>query len=132
MQNLLILGLIAIIAYFVYSKRQANARAKTAIASARSLSAKSAYRCVMINPGLNNCKSAQAMRLKPILMSEAPVLPLATCDSSQCDCQYSRHEDRRMEDRRMNTNTTRQAIGEATNFRQTPDRRKSLAQMLTN
>jgi hypothetical protein len=127
MQTILIIVLIAAIVYFVYSKSQASARAKTDLEKYKSLLSKSQFRCVLINTGLNTCKSAQAMRLKPILMNEAPVLPLATCDSSDCDCSYSRHEDRRMEDRRMNTNTTRQVIGEGNNFRHTKDRRRSMA-----
>ena len=86
---------------------------------------KPTFRCVIIVPGLLSCKAAQAMRNKPVLMNEAPVLPLSGCIEEKCDCKYTRHEDRRMHNRRETSITARQIAGDNENKRENNDRRKS-------
>ncbi len=41
------------------------------------------------------CSSAQSMRDKVFLASEAPALPLAACDAIHCQCKYAKASDRR-------------------------------------
>lgn len=41
------------------------------------------------------CASAQSMRGKAFLASEAPTLPLTACDATHCQCKYAKTSDRR-------------------------------------
>lgn len=88
-------------------------------------SANNQFRCVIIVPGLFSCKAAQAMRNKPVLMNEAPVLPLSSCGAGKCHCKYTRHDDRRMNSRREAANVARQITGNIDNKRARKGRRQS-------
>ena len=53
------------------------------------------FKCVLFNAGAGACTSAIAYQTKPILLSNAPELPLRGCDSKKCECSLFQHEDRR-------------------------------------
>ena len=74
---------------------------------------------------LNACKAAQTMELQPILVNEAPVLPLQARDTSKCDCKFTRHNDRRLDNRRDHLKVTSQNIGDTNNCREKKERRKT-------
>ena len=46
------------------------------------------------------CEAAQACKGKRYLSREAPRLPLADCDTTQCECKYRHFPDRRGSPRR--------------------------------
>ncbi len=58
------------------------------------------YHAVSIMPGQRACKAARTSMLSRFLSSEAPALPLKTCDAGQCTCRYQHHPDRRAEEPR--------------------------------
>ena len=62
------------------------------------------YRAVTIDPSKSDspCQMALDRINNPILMSDAPMLPLPDCDAARCQCAYVRYEDRRQLDRRAN------------------------------
>ena len=53
------------------------------------------FRCVLFNAGDHSCKSALAYQTKPILIKDAPELPLKGCDAEKCACSLLRYDDRR-------------------------------------
>ena len=113
---------------FGLPKKQKNLLKKSGISKASAKdraeeSKKSAFRCVTIKPGQMVCRSAQLLKNKPILMSEAIPLPLNGCDVSKCDCQFLRHEDRRMSERRNDIYVARQIMVGEKDIRETKDRR---------
>ncbi|MBM4204315.1 MAG: hypothetical protein FJ194_09240 [Gammaproteobacteria bacterium] len=56
----------------------------------------SPYRTVLIVPGAGGCYAkARELAQKPILINEAPVLPLPGCDAIKCNCRFNRRPDRR-------------------------------------
>ena len=55
----------------------------------------SPHHAVVVVPGRHACVEAYALRDRRFLSREAPVLPLAGCDSLQCECRYEHHDDRR-------------------------------------
>lgn len=81
------------------------------------------FKCVIIKTGTRACQSAQHLALKPILMNEAPVLPLAGCDAVRCDCKFTKHDDRRSDDRRAHLKAAREIMGDALNRREKKERR---------
>ncbi|MFW5431642.1 MAG: hypothetical protein ACKE5M_00170 [Methylophilaceae bacterium] len=128
MKILIALIIFSAIAYFWYINKQKDLLEKSGIKKANAKeraaqSEKSAFRCVTIKPGRTACKTAQILKNKPILMSEAISLPLSACDAAKCDCQFLRHDDRRMEERRNDIYVARQIIVDENNNRKTKDRR---------
>ncbi len=61
---------------------------------------RSRWAAVRIKPGLICCRKAELMVDQVFLVSEAPDLPLAQCDSKDCRCKYTHLNDRREEDER--------------------------------
>lgn len=53
------------------------------------------FQCVVFNAGENACKTATAYQTKPILLSNAPELPLKGCNVESCTCGLLQHDDRR-------------------------------------
>ncbi len=53
------------------------------------------FRCVVFSAGNHACKSALAYQTKPILMSNAPDLPLLGCSAEKCACSLVQYDDRR-------------------------------------
>jgi hypothetical protein len=58
------------------------------------------WHAVAIVPGAGCCKAAESAKGRRFLSSEAPLLPLRTCDVAACTCKYRHHEDRRGTPRR--------------------------------
>ncbi|MCZ4305088.1 hypothetical protein O4G98_10100 [Zoogloeaceae bacterium G21618-S1] len=58
------------------------------------------YHCVTINSGQGACRTAQTLKGIRFLSAEAPLLPLASCDTTRCRCTFSHYKDRRRGDRR--------------------------------
>ncbi len=81
------------------------------------------YRCVVIKTGTQTCEQVRALGSKPILLSEAPLLPLTGCNVRKCQCKFTRHDDRRMTDRRTFFGAAKEIIENHSNKRQRPDRR---------
>ena len=60
------------------------------------------HSAVSVKPhGTEACQSVQDINGQRFLCSEAPTLPLESCDRyDQCKCKYEKWDDRRQEDRR--------------------------------
>lgn len=61
------------------------------------------HRAVSICAPASACAAALARSDARILLSDAPQLPLPSCDAGRCDCRYQHHQDRRAgdDDRRV-------------------------------
>ena len=59
-----------------------------------------AHHAVSIAPGPRCCAGARELRGQRFLSREAPMLPLASCDRTDCTCRYEHHQDRRKGARR--------------------------------
>lgn len=116
---LLIVAVISVIAYFGYQNKQASLREEARLNDVTTRFKQSQYRCAVIQTGHYACQAAKDLADRPLLLDSAPVLPLPTCDISQCECQYKRRSDRRNDDRR--TPYTSSLIG---NISSTDDKRK--------
>jgi hypothetical protein len=120
-------------AYFFWGKTQAPQKSASSIKKAsppnKAPKAKSAtqnYKCVEIKAGLMQCKAVDKYKTKRLLTSEAPVLPVLGCDSTECECKFVRYEDRRRDDRRaMIKSAASQILSEHENKRVKTDRRKT-------
>lgn len=128
MENLL--GLLVILAATYYWHRNSqkkliekNGFKKASVQSKKKHTVKSEYRCVFIKPGRHACTSAKVLKNKAILMDETVSLPLKACDKETCNCQFSRHDDRRMKQRRNEIYVTHQTIIGESNHRKPTDRR---------
>ena len=59
------------------------------------------FSCVVFSAGEHACQSALAYQTKPILIDDAPKLPLQGCFAEKCGCSLLQYDDRRMgKDRR--------------------------------
>ena len=58
------------------------------------------HHAVSIAPGPRCCAGARELRGQRFLSREAPMLPLASCDRTDCTCRYEHHQDRRKGARR--------------------------------
>ncbi len=100
MKLLLVVGLLALLVYWYYSRRR-NAgstpdRDSTSGKSARHLGKTgSQYHAVSIRTGRRTCKAVRKYSGLRILASEAPQLPLPDCDVAQCECSFVHYTDRR-------------------------------------
>jgi hypothetical protein len=119
--------------YFFWWKTQTPQKSVSSIKKASSpnkspktKSATQNYRCVVIKAGLMQCKAVDKYKSKRLLTSEAPVLPVPGCDSTECKCKFVRYEDRRRDDRRaMIKSAASQILSEHENKRVKTDRRKT-------
>lgn len=84
------------------------------------------YRCVVIKTGSQTCEAVRALGSKPILLAEAPLLPLTGCQVRKCQCKFTRHDDRRMVDRRTFFGAAKEIMENHRENRQRKDRRKSV------
>lgn len=104
MQLFLLGGLVFCVAYYWYAMRESERRLKKLLESSEVALAKPSYRCVKIETGASACQHVQALVAKPILVDDAPRLPVLGCNVAQCDCKFTRYDDRRSgRDRRMGT-----------------------------
>jgi hypothetical protein len=53
------------------------------------------FKCVLFSASNNACKTALAFQTKPILISNAPSLPLQGCQAEKCECSLLQQDDRR-------------------------------------
>jgi len=53
------------------------------------------YQAVSVSHGANACQAAHELKGKRFRTAEAPLFPLADCNSTNCSCKYIQHEDRR-------------------------------------
>jgi hypothetical protein len=61
----------------------------------------SPFAAVAIRPGANSCQAARAARGQRFLATEAPILPLESCNRcATCECTYAHFADRRRGPRR--------------------------------
>lgn len=59
------------------------------------------FHAVSIVTGARACDAAKQLADKRFLSRDAPPLPLKNCGSSQCECRYVHHGDRRKGGRRV-------------------------------
>ena len=90
---LLVLGLL--VAWFFYRKglEQPGERQDRRV-SGRSKGG-TVYHAVSIKPGAYACTQANEMAGERFLATKAPELPLDGCMSSNCECRFVHHDDRR-------------------------------------
>jgi hypothetical protein len=89
----------------------------------------SQFRCVVFSAGDNACRNALEYHTKPILLSNAPNLPLRGCGAENCSCNLLQHEDRRMgEDRRDTEALDKERKSVYANKRLLRDRRRASIQ----
>jgi hypothetical protein len=53
------------------------------------------FRCVVFKACSNSCRSALEYQTKPILINNAPKLPLQGCFAEKCECSLLKYDDRR-------------------------------------
>ena len=53
------------------------------------------WHAVSVIPCTRSCLAARNLSARRYLSAEAPALPLAVCDLSNCTCSYRHHKDRR-------------------------------------
>lgn len=104
LQYLLLGGLLFCVAYYWYAMRESERRLKKLLESSEVALAKPSYRCVRIETGESACQHVKSLASKPILVNDAPRLPLISCTVARCECKFIRYDDRRSgEDRRTNS-----------------------------
>lgn len=122
----IIVFVIVLSAYFFIVKKKSNQANERASKTKQTKKNTSPYRSVVIEPAHQACQAAKSLENTPILMSEAPALPLPSCDQESCNCKFIKYDDRRQEKRRSLLHVARQQIGEdAINNRKGSDRRES-------
>ncbi|HAF01064.1 MAG TPA: hypothetical protein DCO68_08070 [Methylophilaceae bacterium] len=92
---ILIPAFVIAIAFLWYKQQQSELRLKQLLLDSEAKLSKSLFRCVKIDAGNHACQFAIAYQNKPILVDQAPVLPLPGCDVVRCQCQFLRFDDRR-------------------------------------
>lgn len=92
---LVILLLAMLVAWLFYRHRRAQKEAASSKPERRVTSWKSRHHAVSIRCEANACGTAKGLTGVRFLATEAPDLPLPTCDVSACQCRFAHHEDRR-------------------------------------
>ncbi|MDX1914768.1 MAG: hypothetical protein SFU55_04220 [Methylophilus sp.] len=92
---ILIATFVIAIAFLWYKQQQSELRLKRLLLDSEAKLSKSLFRCVKIDAGNHACQFAMSYQNKPILVDQAPVLPLQGCDVARCQCQFLRFDDRR-------------------------------------
>ena len=89
---LLVLGLL--IAWLIYRQGldRPSTRPSPRIAASRN---KAEFHAVSIKPGAYACNEANEVAGERYLADEAPEIPLPGCTSSNCECHFVHHTDRR-------------------------------------
>ena len=82
------------------AKKLPRVSTKTADVSQPVVTVKDQYGAVSLWPCLEACGAAWKMQGERFLSSEAPELPLASCDQKNCECRFREHSDRRVDDDR--------------------------------
>jgi len=93
-----------------------NRRVATSDRRGATASASAKYHAVSLCMGTSPCTAVLAICHQRFLSNEAPNLPLAECDRSECTCRYQHHADRRTGlDRRDFINASGKIAGNALN-----------------
>ena len=89
---LLVLGLL--VAWLIYRQGldRPSTRPDRRIATSRN---QTDYHAVSIKPGAYACSEANEIAGERFLAEEAPEIPLPGCTSSNCECHFVHHNDRR-------------------------------------
>ncbi|MCB1968427.1 MAG: hypothetical protein KDI64_20905 [Candidatus Accumulibacter sp.] len=90
-------GLAVGVVFWWMASRRSVAPAEPESSRKRSLHP---YRCVAIKRCAKSCAAAADIEGRRFLTDEAPLLPLANCDTGACRCSYTRFDDRRDDERR--------------------------------
>ncbi len=102
MQDSLLIAVLVLVVAWVFV-RQRNKKQETSTGDRRKASSPgdTTYHAVSIKYSEHCCDAAKAMTGRRFLASAAPRLPLQDCDSLDCRCVFSHHDDRRSgQDRR--------------------------------
>lgn len=119
------LVLLALCFWLVVKTSEARLK-KTIQKTADSSLYESQFKCVLFSAGENACRSALEFKTKPILLSNAPNLPLRECGAENCTCRLLQHDDRRMgADRRDTEALDNERKSVYANKRTLKDRRRS-------
>ena len=108
----LIVGILVavIIIFFVVRSRQSKPTGeRRSIPRPIDVTSTSTFHAVSIICPDSACAAAKALQGTRVLSNEAPQLPLADCDVSNCECRFSHHKDRRGKNDRRDP--YREAVG---------------------
>ena len=83
------------------------------------------YHAVSILPGLDACAAVHRFTRQRFLSSQAPKLPLPSCDAERCTCRFKHHKDRRAGPRRRSEVGIMQAHWNGPERRRTGGRRST-------
>ena len=90
---LLVLGLL--VAWFFYRQGLDKPKARETRRISSGPRARGTYHAVSIKPGAYACSMANDIAGQRFLATEAPQIPLPGCQSSNCECHFVHHDDRR-------------------------------------
>ena len=90
---LLVLGLL--VAWFFYRKGLDSPKDRQARRISSVSRGGGEFHAVSIKPGAYACSQANEMAGERFLATEAPEIPLPGCQSSNCECHFVHHHDRR-------------------------------------
>lgn len=122
--SILVLILVAT-GYYFFIRMQPSKTTGRPSNSQKPNSTKKAFRSVIIKQGGNACQAAKNHGDTPMLMNEAPALPLPACNQKNCQCKFLKYDDRRRDNRRTSLHVARQQIGDIEELRaKKSDRRK--------
>ena len=122
---IVVAGLIGAAIWFKRNKNNDTKRPTTSQKNSSVTTKQTQFASVALQCSDQACKSAVSMRGTPLLASEAPVLPLAGCDSNACKCAYQKVADRREEGRRTADHGIQPLIFDGEENRDASDRRAS-------
>lgn len=88
--------LVLLLLAWLFIRRRQAAKSKTeSVPAARISKTNTAYHAVSIKISGFTCAAARDLEGRRFLSTAAPRLPLPECDSTQCDCRFVHHQDRR-------------------------------------
>lgn len=92
---LLLLAAFAIVLFLGYLSRtrRRDNTARPGLADAGHANGR--YAAVSVHTFRGGCPAAEEIKGRRFLVDEAPMLPLADCSWSKCNCRYAHHSDRR-------------------------------------
>ncbi len=125
--DLIVMAIILFALCFWLVASTSDARLKKTIAKESDESLyESQFKCVAFVAGNSACNKALKFETKPILIENAPKLPLQGCTAAQCECSLLQHDDRRSgTDRRDNEVLDKRRKSVYANKRLVKDRRRA-------
>ena len=120
--------LLALCFWLVVLMSEARLKKTLAEESDESLYA-SQFKCVVFAAGNSACNKALKFEITPILIKNAPKLPLQGCMAAKCECRLLQHDDRRTGlDRRDKEVLDKRRKSVYANKRMVADRRRASIQ----